>query len=99
RQRKMSEISNLRLLVEIVCRLLSADPPPMPFTDTEIAAHTILIENRFWSRRRPPLHLREKIREGQRFSGLAIELFFVRPAFKRPGEFSEESIAKLQYVR
>lgn len=71
----------------------------MPFTETEIADHTALIEERFWSRRRPPLHLRDKIREGQQFSGLEIELFFVRPAYQRPGEFSEESIVKLRYVR
>ena len=71
----------------------------MPFTESEIADHSALIEKRFWSRRRPPLHLREKIREGQRFTGLEIELFFVRPACQRPGEFSEESIVKFRYVR
>ncbi len=71
----------------------------MAFTDIEIAEHTITIEKHFWSRRRPPLHLRDKVREGQRFRNQAIELFIVRPAFNRPGEHSEESIAKLQYVR
>lgn len=71
----------------------------MPFTETEIAEHSALIEELFWSRRRPPLRLRDKIREGQRFDGLAIELFFVRPAYQRPGEFSEEPIVKLRYVR
>ncbi len=71
----------------------------MPFTETEIAEHTALIEERFWSRCRPPLRLRDQIREGQRFSNLAVELFFVRPAFERKGEFIEESIVKLRYVR
>ena len=71
----------------------------MAFTDSEIAAHTATIEEHFWSRRRPPLHLRDKVREGQRFTDQAIELFFVRPAFNRPGELVEESIARLQYVR
>lgn len=71
----------------------------MSFTETEIAEYTELLENRFWSRRRPPLEVRDQIREGQRFSGLAIELFFARPAYKRPDEFDEEPIAKLQYVR
>jgi len=71
----------------------------MPFTDIEIAEHTELIEQLFWSKRRPPLHLREKVREGQRFDGHSIELFFVRPFFERPGEFLENSIAKVRFVR
>ena len=71
----------------------------MAFTDTEIAEHTITLEELFWSRRRPPLHLRDRVREGQRFTDQSIELFIVRPAFNRPGEHVEESIAKLQYVR
>lgn len=71
----------------------------MPFTESEIAEHTALIEERFWSRRRPPLHLREKIREGQRLEGLNIELFFARPSFFRPGEIIEEDIARIQWVR
>ncbi len=71
----------------------------MAFTATEIAAHTALIEELFWSRRRPPLHLRDKVREGQRSTGHAVELFLVRPTFNRPGEQVEEPIAKVQYVR
>lgn len=70
----------------------------MPFTESEIAEHTALIEERFWSRRRPPLHLREKIREGQRLEGFNIELFFARPSFFRPGEIIEEDIARIQWV-
>ena len=71
----------------------------MPFTEDEIASHTAVIEEHFWSRRRPPLHLRDRIREGQRFTDQSIELFFVRPAFERPGQHIEDSIAKVQYVR
>lgn len=71
----------------------------MPFTEDEIAEHTAVIEEHFWSRRRPPLHLRDRVREGQRFADQSIELFLVRPAFNRPGEHIEESIARLQYVR
>jgi len=73
--------------------------PAMAFTDIEIAEHLRVLEDSFWSRRRPPLHLRDRIREGQRFSEQAIELFFVRPAFNRPGEHTEESIAKVEFVR
>jgi hypothetical protein len=68
----------------------------MAFTDIEIAKHTALIERLLWSRRRPSLHLRDQIREGQRFSGLAIEFFYMRPAFERPGQFMEDSIAKVR---
>ena len=53
----------------------------------------------FWSRRRPPLHLRDQVREGQRIEDQTIELFIVRPAFNRPGETVESSIAKVQHVR
>lgn len=71
----------------------------MAFTDLEIAEHTIALEQHFWAHRRPPLNLRDRIREGQRFANRSIELFVVRPAFNRPGEHTEESIAKLTYVR
>lgn len=71
----------------------------MAFTEHELAEHTLTLEEHFWSRRRPPLHLRDKIREGQRFDDQAIELFFVRPAYNRPGEFTESPIAKVQFVR
>jgi hypothetical protein len=71
----------------------------MAFTDSEIAEHLKVIEDSFWSRRRPPLHLRDKVREGQRFTDRSVELFMVRPALNRPGEHAEESIAKVQHLR
>lgn len=71
----------------------------MAFTDLEIAEHLKVLEDSFWSRRRPPLHLRDQVREGQRFTDQSIELFIVRPAFNRPGEHIEEPIAKVQFVR
>jgi len=70
----------------------------MPFTESEIAEHTALIEELFWSRRRPPLHLRDKIREGQRLDGFNIELFFVRPSFFSPEQIIEEDISRIQWV-
>lgn len=70
----------------------------MAFTDIEIAEPMKVLEDSFWSQRRPPLHLRDQVREGQRFTNQVIELFIVRPAFNRPGEHIEESIAKVQYV-
>ena len=70
----------------------------MPFTDIEIAEHMKVIEDLFWSRRRPPVHLREQVREGQRFTDQTIELFIARAAFNRPNEFTEESIARIQHM-
>ena len=70
----------------------------MAFTDIEITEHMKLIETRFWPPRRPPLHLRDKVREGQRFTDRSIELFFARPAFNRPGEQTEEPIARVQHL-
>jgi hypothetical protein len=70
----------------------------MGFTDAEIAEHMRVIEDILWARRRPPLHLRDKVREGQRFTERTLELFLVRPVFNRPGEHTEEPIAKLEHL-
>lgn len=71
----------------------------MAFTPDEIASHTALIEKLLWAKRRPPLHLRDKMREGQRIAGHAIEFFYVRPRYSDPRQLSEESIAKTRWVR
>jgi hypothetical protein len=71
----------------------------MPFSDFEIARYSDLIEKIIWAKRRPPLHLRDKIREGQRIAGQEIELFLVRPMFSDSTRQIEESIAKARYVQ
>ena len=71
----------------------------MSFSDTEIIRYSDLIEKWVWSTRRPALHLREEIREGQRITGNEIELFLVRPLFSDPTRQIEESIAKARYVK
>lgn len=43
-----------------------------------------MIEKSIWAKRRPPLHLRDQIREGQRIEGHEIELFLVRSGFSDP---------------
>lgn len=68
------------------------------FTDLEIAEHLKVVEDLFWSRRRPPISLRDKVREGRRFIGHTLELFIVRPVFNRPSEHNEESIARIRYL-
>ena len=69
------------------------------FTNAEIVRYSDLIEKLIWAKRRPPLHLREKVREGQRIAGHEIELFFVRPLFLEPTSNVESSIAKTRYAR
>jgi hypothetical protein len=71
----------------------------MAFTELELATHTLTLEAHFWSLRRPPLHLRERMREGQRFSDQSIELYYVRPVFDRPDTHVECTIAKVTFVR
>lgn len=71
----------------------------MAFTEFEIAEHTAVIERAFWSKRRPPLHIRNLMRDGQRIDGHSIELFFVRPVWDDPTRYTEESIAKITFVR
>lgn len=71
----------------------------MAFTEIEIAGHAAVIERVFWSKRRPPLHLRDKVREGQRISGQSIELFLVRPVWNDPTREVEQPIAKITWVQ
>jgi len=71
----------------------------MAFSDAEIARYAGLIEKLIWAKRRPPLHLRDKVREGQRIEGREIELFLVRPLFFDPTRQTEQSIAKARYVK
>ncbi len=71
----------------------------MAFTESEIAEHAAVVERVFWSKRRPPLRLRDKMREGQRIAGQSVELFFVRPVWNDPTRHTEGAIAKLTYVR
>ena len=66
----------------------------MPFTDNEIAEHTLTIEKHFWSKRRPPVEMRDKIREGQRFTGYTLDLFYVRPRWQHPGETIDSPVAR-----
>jgi len=71
----------------------------MAFSDAEIARYADLIEKLIWAKRRPPLHLRHKVREGQRIKGSEIELFLVRPLFSDPTRQIEHAIAKTRYVK
>ena len=49
--------------------------------------------------RRSPPHIRPELDIGYRFNNQSIELFELRPAFKRPAEIIEHPIAKAIYVK
>ena len=71
----------------------------MAFTDDEVLRFGEQIEKLFWSKHRPPLHLRDKVREGHRVEKSEIVLFFVRPHFRDSTQEVYEQIAKTRFVR
>ncbi len=71
----------------------------MAFTDAEIGKIIDELERYFWSKHRPPLELREQIREGQRIEGNSVVLFFDRPSFMDPKERNQDTIARAVYVK
>ena len=50
-------------------------------------------------KRRPPPHIRPKLDIGFRIQGQSIEIFEIRPAWKRADEILEHSVAKATFVR
>jgi len=72
---------------------------PMAFTQDEQEWILDTLERCFWSKRRPPLRVRDRMWEGQRIEGHSLELFFVRPVFDQPDQTVEEAVAKLTLVR
>ena len=50
-------------------------------------------------KRRPPSHIRQKLDIAYRIDGQSIEIFEVRPAWKRPDEIMEHPVAKATYVK
>lgn len=71
----------------------------MAFTEEETEDILIYLETKFWEGRRPPLEVRDRMREGQRVTGQSIELFFERPGFRDPDKWVEEPIVKISFVR
>jgi len=71
----------------------------MSFTDDEIAEHTLTIEINFWSKCRPPFEMRDKIRESQRFTGYALDSFYVRPRWQNPGETIDSPVARIHCIK
>jgi hypothetical protein len=71
----------------------------MAFTEDEIATFTEQIERIIWTHRRPPLHLRNMVREGQSIEGQEIEIFEERPYFRDKTQWIKSRVAKTRYVR
>jgi hypothetical protein len=53
----------------------------------------------FMEKRRPPPDIRKEVDLGFRIKGQSIELFEVRPAWRDPGRYLEEAIAKATYIK
>jgi hypothetical protein len=68
------------------------------FNDIE-AQRIKTIVNAYVQKRRPPPHIRPQLDIGFRLERQSIEIFEVRPAWRRPGELMENPVAKATYVR
>jgi hypothetical protein len=53
----------------------------------------------FIEKRRPPPHIRPQLDLGFRISGQTVEIFEIRPRWKKPTEKMEQPVAKATYVR
>jgi hypothetical protein len=53
----------------------------------------------FVQKRRPAPHIRPELDIGFRVSGQSVEIFEIRPAWRRPKEILEHSVAKATFVR
>jgi hypothetical protein len=49
--------------------------------------------------RRPPPNIRKELDLGYRFTNQSVEMFEIRPAWRRPGEYLEQPIAKATFVK
>jgi hypothetical protein len=50
-------------------------------------------------KRRPPPHIRPQLDIGFRVTGQSIEIFEIRPAWRRPDETLEHAVAKATFVK
>jgi hypothetical protein len=53
----------------------------------------------FMAKRRPPVHLRDKVDLAFRFDGRIVEIFEIRPRWDHPEEKVEEAVAKARYLK
>ena len=53
----------------------------------------------YLQKRRPPVHIRPELDLGFRIAGHSVEIFEIRPAWRRPTEIIEEPVAKATFVK
>ncbi|MBU4484185.1 DUF3024 domain-containing protein [bacterium] len=57
------------------------------------------ILEQFLERKRPPVHVRDKVDLAYRIKGQSIEIFEIRPRWNKPEDLLEIPVAKAKYVR
>lgn len=70
----------------------------MAFSEIEQKRYEKPVEA-YINRHRPPPHIRKELDLGYRFTNQSVEIFEIRPAWRRPGEYMEHSIAKATFVK
>lgn len=70
----------------------------MAFNDLELQTVRWRV-NAYVQARRPPKHLRDQVDLAFRIKGQSVEIFELRPAWRKPGATIEIAVAKSTYVR
>ncbi len=70
----------------------------MAFTELEAMRVKRAVDG-FVQKRRPPVHIRPQLDIAFRVTGQSVEIFEVRPAWRRPEEVMEHPVAKATYIR
>lgn len=53
----------------------------------------------FVTKRRPPVHLRDRVELSFRFDGRSVEIFEIRPRWDNPAQRVEEPVGKARYLK
>src|SRR5262249_23099642 len=70
---------------------MALSEPEIRFCEKRVAA--------FVERRRPPLHLRDKLDFAFRIKGHSVEIFTIRPHWEDPSRKTESAVAKATFNR
>ena len=70
----------------------------MAFNEIEAQRIKRVVEA-YGQKKRPPPHIRPKLDIGFRIDRQSVEIFEMRPAWRRPEEILEHSVAKATFVR
>ena len=70
----------------------------MAFSEFEIKRCEKLV-GQYVESRRPPVHIRNDLDLAFRIKGQSVEIFEIRPAWRKPGVKMESSVAKATFVK